>query len=140
MRRSSRLPRLSQRRQFLLLIRCQDLIDLRHRGASDRGQLTHLAAFGGRQLLDLRRVIGLNRRPQRLPRLLQLLPDRLSRLPRVLENRLRLRLLRCASNSTGWKRTRPFGRVCDRRQLASRPQISWRLQVLQRPSRRQICF
>ena len=63
MRRSSRLPRLPQRGQFLLLIRCQDLIDLRHRRASDRRQLTHLAAFGGRQLLDLRRVIGLHRRP-----------------------------------------------------------------------------
>ena len=45
MRRPARLPRLSKRRQFLLLIRCQDLINLGHRRSADRRQLTHLAAF-----------------------------------------------------------------------------------------------
>lgn len=63
MRRSSRLPRLPQRGQFLLLIRCQDLIYLRHCRASDRRQLTNLATFAGCQLLDLSRVIGLDCRP-----------------------------------------------------------------------------
>ena len=51
--------RLPQRRQLLLLVRRQDLIDLRHRRASDGRQLAHLAAFGARELLDLRRIIGL---------------------------------------------------------------------------------
>lgn len=62
-----RLPggsmRLTQRLQFLQLIGRQRLIDIRHRRASDRRQLAHLAAFGRRELLDLRRIIGFHRSP-----------------------------------------------------------------------------
>lgn len=88
--------RLSKLRQLLLLIRRQDLIGLRRRSATDRRKLAHFAAFGIRELLDLRRVIGLDRGSQRLPRLPQLLPDRLRRLSRRLPNRVLLRLLsRC---------------------------------------------
>ena len=88
-----RMPRLLQGRQFLLLIRRKDLIDLGHRRAADRRELAHFATLCRRELLDLGCVVGLNRGPQCLPGLLQLLPDRLSRLMRRLENRLCLRLL-----------------------------------------------
>jgi hypothetical protein len=81
-RRVARLPQLCP---FLLLVWRQNLVDLRERRASDGRKLAHFAAFGARQLLDFRRVIGLDRSLQRLPRLLQLLPDRLPGLPRVLE-------------------------------------------------------
>jgi hypothetical protein len=97
--------RLLQSRQLLLLIRRQKLINLRLRSAPDRSKLAHLAAFGGRQLLDLCRIVGLDRSLKRLPRLLQLLPDRLSGLPSVLENRLSLHLLGCRQvQVTGKKR------------------------------------
>lgn len=85
--------RLSQRLQFLLLVWRQRLINFRHRRASDRRKLTKLATFGSRQLLDLPSVIGLNRRPQRLARLMQLLPKRLRGLSRLLEDRFRLSML-----------------------------------------------
>ncbi len=80
---TSGLSRLPQRSQLLLLVRRQDLINLRHGRASDGRKLAHLAAFGTRELLDLRLIIGLNGRLQRLPRLAQLLADRLRRLPRA---------------------------------------------------------
>ena len=63
MRLPGRSMRLTQRLQFLQLIGRQDLIDLRHRRASDRRQLAYLAAFGLRELLDLRGIIGFHRSP-----------------------------------------------------------------------------
>ncbi len=98
-----------QLRQFLLLIRRQDLIDFRHRLASNRGQLAHFAAFGLRQLLNLRNIIGLDRGPERLPGLPQFLANLLPGLPGVLEDRLLLRLLsRRQVQISGKERTPPI--------------------------------
>ena len=55
--------RLLQLAQLLLLVRRQDLVGFRHRRASDGRKLADFAAFGTRELLDLRRVIGLDRSP-----------------------------------------------------------------------------
>lgn len=89
-----RMPGLPQRLKLLLLIRRQDLIGFRHRCAADCRKLADLAAFGISELLDLSHIIGLNRGVERLAGLMQLLPERLRRLPCRLENRFLLRLLR----------------------------------------------
>src|SRR5581483_11243258 len=90
---SPRLEVLFQFGSLLLLFRSEGLVDLGKRLATDRGQLSHLTALGCRELLDLSSVVGLDRVAQRLTGLHQLLPDRLSRLPGVLKDRLGLRLL-----------------------------------------------
>jgi hypothetical protein len=82
-----------ERRQLLLLFRRQHLEHLGARRRSNRGELPHLGSFGCRELLDLIRITGFDSRLQRLPGLLQLLPNWRSRLPGRLEDRLHLGLL-----------------------------------------------
>src|SRR5579871_3514931 len=87
------MPGLLKRVELLLLLGRQGLINLGESLAANGRKLADLATLRGCKLLDLTGIAGLDRGLERFAGLPQLLANRLSRLPGLLEDGPRLRPL-----------------------------------------------